>query len=260
MLLHTSEHVGGLAQRLNKALEDRERVDAWAGQNIHECHFDCSEDGRLVVAPSADAGEYRIFCPLLSQKCPRGAKFLEQIKDLALGSLPDEIPTIFRSALPAPKDTDAIYGAYRWKGKGVLYLHGGTGTGKSFAAAWRVFDDLHKRLLKYWDSPALWNEHASCPVRWFSAYSVCLERANLYAAESASMLVLDDLGCELFSNANFATLNELIGVRYNFNRPTIITSNLTMAEFSKRYQSRMYERILQSNNIIDTGEDSIRLS
>lgn len=257
--MHTSEPVGDSVRKLSQALEAKQRVIAWAEQNICECHFDCSGDGRLTVSPFSRGREYRIFCPLLSKECPRGARFLEQISEKALGSLPSDIPTSFRPALTNPKDTDAVYGASRWNGKGFLYLHGGTGTGKSFAAAWRIYDDLHKRLLKYWDSPALWSEHASCPARWFSAYAVCLERANLYAAESAPMLILDDLGCELESKANSATLNELIGVRYNFERPTILTSNLTMSEFSSRYQPRMYERVLQYNNIVDTGVDSIRL-
>lgn len=257
--MHTSEHAGGLVRRLNQALEARERIIRWAGDNIRECHFDCDANGKLTVAPTESDDEYRVFCPLLTQECPRGKEFLSQIAGIALKSLPGDIPTIFRAALPNPKDTDALYGAFRWNGKGFLYLHGDTGTGKSFAAAWRIYNDTHRRLLEYWDSPALWAENASCSASWLSAYAVCMERANLYAAESAPLLVLDDLGCELESRANAATLNELIGVRYNFGRPTIITSNLTMSEFSKRYQSRMYERVLQSNNIIDTGKESMRL-
>ncbi len=257
--MHTSVPVGDSVRKLSRALEDRQRIIAWAEQNVCECHFDCDDGGRLTVSPFSHSTEYRIFCPLLSHECPRGIKFAEQIAELSLKSLPSDIPTSFRKFLIKPKETLAVYGASRWNGKGFLYLCGSTGTGKSFAAAWRIFEDLHKQIEKYWDSPGLWRDHANCTARWFSAFAVCMERTNLYAAEAAPMLVIDDLGCELHSPANAAILNELIGVRYNFARPTIITSNLALSEFSARYQPRMYERILQSNNIVDTGEENLRL-
>ena len=61
------------------------------------------------------------------------------------------------------------------------------------------------------------------------------------------------------SPSNAAILNELIGVRYNEKRPTIITSNCSLAELESRYMSRMYERIIQSNSVIDAGVTNKRL-
>ena len=74
------------------------------------------------------------------------------------------------------------------------------------------------------------------------------------------MLVLDDLGCDVETPTNKATINELIGVRYNFERPTIITSNLNPEDISRRYMPRMYERLVQSNNFVDAGMESLRLN
>lgn len=248
----------GSIGRISRLLDNLQRVKKWADKNVRECHFDCSDSATITLDPFGDGGHV-VRCPLFSKKCPRGEKFIEKLTAYARNKLPPDFPTSFMDRLLDPNDTPALCGAANWNGKGFLYLYGGTGTGKSFAAAWRVFDDNRKQLMAYWDSPMIWPEKFSCRAKWYSAFAICLERANLYSAEEAPMLVIDDLGCESESNTNKAILNELIGIRYNFGRPTIITTNLSISEFSSRYQARMYERILESNNFVNSGDDSLRL-
>ena len=257
----TSEHVAGSVKSLGDAIATRQAVLSWAAKYIPDCCGDCDEDGRLTVSPFGDGKSYIVPCPRLTQRCACGQKFIISLEKRALAMLPADFPTAFRRGLTDPRGTMARLGAQRWDGRGFLYIYGGTGSGKSFAAAWRVYDDNRRKLMQYWDSPGVWNQHSVCHARWFSAFSVCIDRNNLYEAERAPMLVLDDLGCETEnSNVNKAIINELVGVRYNFERPTIITSNLAPGELSSRYQARMYERLMQSNNFVDAGMESLRLN
>ncbi len=255
----TSE-LAGASSSLQNTIAKRQQILAWARQNITGCPFDCDEDGCLMVKPFNDGTEYRVPCPNLTQECACGRRFINEAARRALAMLPTDFPTAFKRYLLNPRGTLAKHGAMRWNGKGFLYIYGGTGSGKSFAAAWRVYDDNFQKLMRYWDTPGKWNQLSICRARWFSAYSVCIDRANLYEAEQAPMLVLDDLGCDVETPTNKATINELIGVRYNFERPTIITSNLNPEDISRRYMPRMYERLVQSNNFVDAGMESLRLN
>lgn len=257
----TNALVADSSKSLQAAITQRQSILAWAQQNIVGCPFNCDEDGYLKLTPFSDGVEYRVPCPNLTQECACGRRFINEAARRALAMLPADFPTAFKRNLLEPRGTLAKHGAMRWNGKGFLYIYGGTGSGKSFAAAWRVYDDNFQKLMRHWDTPGKWNQLSVCRARWFSAYSVCIDRTNLYEAEQAPMLVLDDLGCETErSLANQATLNELIGVRYNFERPTIITSNLNPEDISRRYMPRMYERLIQSNNFVDAGMESLRLN
>ena len=241
-----------------KILEAKFRAQSWANSNIHECLDDCNEYG-LIDITEPDGILMSVECPLLSQECPRGRKYLSAIQRLALDSMPREIPKLFRTEVANADETLAVSGARMWNGNGFLYLYGATGTGKSFAAAWRVYMDIRSAIERVWDRPEEWKRNASSGARWFSAFAVCLERSNLYEAENAGFLVLDDLGCEMKSPGNAAILNELVAVRYNEKRPTIITSNCNLPELENRYMPRMYERIIQSNAVVDAGVTNKRL-
>ena len=256
----TNERVADCVKRISDAIAQRQAVETWVRQNIVGCPFNCDEEGYLMLTPFSDGVEYRVPCPNLTQECACGRQLINNAAKRALAMLPADFPTAFKRHLLEPRSTLAKYGAMRWNGKGFLYIYGGTGSGKSFAAAWRVYDDNFQKLMRYWDTPGRWNQLSICRARWFSAYSVCIDRANLYEAEQAPMLVLDDLGCDVETPTNKATINELIGVRYNFERPTIITSNLNPEDISRRYMPRMYERLVQSNNFVDAGMESLRLN
>lgn len=248
------EHVGESIS----LIQAKWRADAWAKENISECFENCDQNGLLNIS-QPDGIPVAVPCPVLSRNCSRGKKFITTIDYLAVQSLPQEIPILYREEVASAAETLAIKGARNWSGKGFLYLYGDTGTGKSFAAAWRVYNDLHTRLNDIWDDPGGWRVAAVSTARWFSAFSICLERGYLQDAAKAEFLILDDLGCELRSPTNIAILNELISVRYNERRPTIITSNCNLAELESRYQPRMYERIIQSNSVVDVGTINRRL-
>ena len=253
--------MNGLAAGLTKTLSLFDRVmnaREWAEQNIAECLDDCDERAQLAISPF----EERIVvpCPLLSRECGRGKRFLSQGKSFAIASMPPEIPRRFRSSVAAARETAALCGVRSWDGGGFLYLYGATGTGKSFAAAWRVYYDLLLQVEKDWSLPRKWPESVKARACWYSAFSVCLERKNLYDACAAPKLILDDLGAEARAESNKSIINELVSVRYNEMRPTIITSNLGPRDLEERYSVRLYERIFQNGRTIDCGDHNMRLS
>ncbi|WP_141730477.1 ATP-binding protein [Synergistes jonesii] len=253
-------HTNGLGAGLTETLSLFDRVmkaREWAAENVVECLDDCDEGARLAISPFGE--RIVVPCPLLSRECSRGRRFLAQGRAFAIASIPVEIPKRFRDTVGFARDTVALTGARLWNGRGFLYLYGGTGAGKSFAAAWRVYHDLQLQIEKDWSTPRKWPESVKLRAGWYSAFSVCLERQNLYAAEAAPMLILDDLGCEAQSPSNKSIINELVAVRYNEMRPTIITSNLNLQELEHIYGVRLYERVIQNGRTIDCGGYNMRL-
>lgn len=76
----------------------------------------------------------------------------------------------------------------------------------------------------------------------------------------ASRLVLDDLGTE-FQDAkgNFmAILDEVIDVRYDHARPTVITTNLDAEAFKARYGERIVDRIREAGAFVSIPSSSMR--
>jgi hypothetical protein len=73
-------------------------------------------------------------------------------------------------------------------------------------------------------------------------------------------LVLDDLGTEYMDEkGNFmAVLDEVIADRYANERPTLITTNLTVEEFRDRYKNRIADRIRDNGKFLSVVGDSRR--
>lgn len=70
------------------------------------------------------------------------------------------------------------------------------------------------------------------------------------------ILVLDDLGSEKTSEANVDFLYLVVEGRKSRNKPTIITSNLTPDELTKRYSSKIVSRISGGKTITTSGNDN----
>lgn len=61
---------------------------------------------------------------------------------------------------------------------------------------------------------------------------------------SCDLLILDDLGAEFSSGYVSAAIYNVINTRSMMNKPTIISTNLTMKELEKRYSERFISRIV----------------
>lgn len=134
---------------------------------------------------------------------------------------------------------------------GVVVLSGPVGCGKSYAAA-------------------LWLAQASkakgsvlmVTASWFA-------RQSRYSSEDGDkfeelgrpdFLVIDDLGVEYAdAKGSFnADLDELLSIRYNALKPTLITTNLAQKDFKVRYSVRVVDRIRDGGKWIAVAEPSLR--
>lgn len=128
----------------------------------------------------------------------------------------------------------------------ILVLLGGTGTGKTTAAAWLASEVGGSR-------PGL--------VR-----SGALERAGRYDRElaewvtSRTLLVIDDLGVEYQDGkgAFRSVLDELIDVAYGARRRLVITSNLDAAGVADRVGERIWSRLCAAAKLANCGARDLR--
>lgn len=133
--------------------------------------------------------------------------------------------------------------------KGSLFIFGTTGTGKTF-----LTNCLAKAILETGHS-----------VLYFTTFSLfeMLSKYNFryeeYAQESnpqhdnlmsCDLLIIDDLGAELSNNFTIAQTYSIINERILQKRPTIISSNLSLDDFSARYGQRIFSRICAEYSFI----------
>lgn len=257
--------VYGLAETAVKAdagpvlagIEALMAAQEWARENVRACRKNCDEQGRIAVRQFGTA--VKVHCPIASDKCAHGLKLALRRQSYAFKNLPHGVPARCRKSLQTVTQTTELKKVARWDGDGFLYLTGASGSGKSFAAAWWIYREAVRRIAREGEDPTQWSR-ALADFLWLSATSVCLEREALYAAERATVLVLDDLGTEARSLMNKSLMNEIVGVRYNEARATIITSLLDPKSIEAEYgNARMYERIAQTGMVVDFGTGNFRL-
>jgi hypothetical protein len=130
----------------------------------------------------------------------------------------------------------------------IMILAGGTGTGKTVAASWGVA--FHSgRMVKALDiiKAGLFDQPAGSE-EW----------------GRARLLVIDDLGMEPIDpkGYGYAAIYDLMDRRYDANRKTLITTNLTQAEFRERYGTgtgaRLWDRVREVGRWVDIGGVSLR--
>ena len=136
------------------------------------------------------------------------------------------------------------------KGKGLLFL-GNAGTGKSFIAACianALIDQGYKCLMT--NFPRIINELTGL----YEGKQQYIDSLNNY-----NLLIIDDLAIERDTEYTAEIIQNVIDSRYRANKPLILTTNLTKAEFEnpknvrkERLFSRLYEMCLP---VPVTGKD-----
>jgi len=155
---------------------------------------------------------------------------------------------------------------YQPDSHGSVVLLGGTGAGKSTAAAAAVLRLSSEAVDDFTKSGAHSTELLGFASRivWVTAAALCVARKQhrlgegeapvIKRAESATLLVLDEVGQEL---AEPAWLLELIDTRYARGLPVISTSGLKRAEIEARYGSGSTRRLIEPRgHFIDLFESS----
>lgn len=81
-------------------------------------------------------------------------------------------------------------------------------------------------------------------------------------AVKSEILMIDDLGCEpevcMIYGVRHTPIQNLLYDRYRFQRPTVITSNLTDKELLERYGIRMKDRMDETFDFITFSNQSYR--
>lgn len=114
----------------------------------------------------------------------------------------------------------------------LLVLAGGTGCGKSLAAAWMLMRRKGGRFM-----PAV--DIASLQPRKRAADRERLDELR----DMSAILVIDDLGTEAIDDDWRSQLDVLLDQRSGNRRLTVITTNLAGSDFHNEYGARVWSRI-----------------
>lgn len=148
-----------------------------------------------------------------------------------------------------PIACDALTAVQNWlaSDRTILCLSGGVGLRKTGSACWAL-SQRAGRYVKASRLPAL-------------ATSVLDdERAAYSLLFRCQVLVLDDLGREYTDDKGFFAkiFNELLDERYERKLKTILTTNLTWAEFKTTYGVRATSRMKESSRWVSLGGEDVR--
>ena len=153
-----------------------------------------------------------------------------------------------------PEIEDNIRKAAQWLGHGRslgLVLNGGLGNGKTTLAkalgdTLRILRNIYPEMVAAQDF-----------VHWYQRED---ERAD--SAMRSKFLMLDDIGTEAVSVKSYGTeytpVIELLYKRYDTDKPTIVTTNLTREQFYKTYGPRVADRMKQMYSWLSFNGESFR--
>ncbi len=130
------------------------------------------------------------------------------------------------------------------KSSGGILMTGLTGLGKTHISIAIALEVINKGFT------ALYETSCAAVRNLLSNKYVNEEEQYLNTISEADLLILDDLGSEFKSQFNRSAIFEIINTRTNFNKPTIINTNLTPEELESAYNSRIVSRILSTFEIM----------
>lgn len=137
------------------------------------------------------------------------------------------------------------------KSKSLLFM-GNTGLGKTHLTLAIVYELLNKGFNVIYG--AAYNLFGEMESEHFGRHT----NTAYTSAVECDLLVIDDLGGEFVSPYIQSLFYNIVNTRDLANKPTIINTNLTMAEIGSRYTPRVASRLFNYNSEMFIGED-IRL-
>lgn len=142
-------------------------------------------------------------------------------------------------------------GREEFEGRDGLFLCGKTGTGKThLAAAILRYQITNGRSCRFRRAAQLFQA-----VRDSYGNDSLSEAEVLSEFVEAPMLILDDLGTGSLSDHERRYTLEVLDTRLNANRPTIITSNLTIEQIRDAMDDRIASRLNTFKLISFNGQD-----
>lgn len=137
--------------------------------------------------------------------------------------------------------------------KHIFYFCGNVGTGKTYlAAAWYWSLREKRKHIRIFTESSLFSHllHVQNELGWEPLKE--LERLC-----DVDYFILDDMGSAKPSEWKAEMLLGLVNYRYQSNKPTLITSNLTSDQIKENYHERFFSRLYSNKNLIIelNGED-----
>lgn len=127
------------------------------------------------------------------------------------------------------------------KGGENLLLMGKTGTGKTHISTAIAREVIRKGYDVIYDTTQ--NIISDFETdRFKNAYSQAEPKADKYL--ECDLLIVDDLGTEFITPFTVSTIYNLVNTRQNRGLSTIISTNLSPEELSRRYEDRIYSRLI----------------
>ena len=135
-----------------------------------------------------------------------------------------------------------------------IYLYGTVGTGKSFLSiciAKELLETGHSVL--YFSAAALFDRLSMYSFDVRTKEELRKFTDDLYGCD---LLIIDDLGTELTNQFISAQLFTCLNERHIGRKPTVISTNLSLAEMQARYSDRVFSRITNDYELYKlTGSD-----
>ena len=127
------------------------------------------------------------------------------------------------------------------KDKSTLLLLGKTGTGKTHVSSAIAKTVIEKGFDVIYDSTQnILNDFEN--ERFKSNYGQKDYHCEKYL--ECDLLIIDDLGTEFTTPFNLSCLYNLLNTRQNRSLPTVISTNLSPEDLAKKYEDRIYSRII----------------
>lgn len=219
----------------------------------------------------ADALDEVPFCPLCGDTGWRGARMCACLQDLCTQEQIQELSSrldFMEQSFPQFRldyyDTELIpaygrsprqnmervyalcqsyaekFGSFPFKN---LFLHGGTGLGKTFLSACIAKEVSQRGFSVVYDTAG--NIFAQFEEKKFSRDMENAQEARDVTRKylRCDLLILDDLGSELTTPFVQSALYQLLNTRLTGNRATVISSNLSMDDVRRKYTPQIASRL-----------------
>jgi DNA replication protein DnaC len=253
--------------------------------NELEAAIEETQSGICDIHGEYEAKIFTVMDKRIKQKCPKCVKIKEQEdrESAELQRKEDErrkIIKLFGVAAIPPRFKDKSFSDYkadcekskkaliicekyaehfdkRLEAGGGLVLCGSPGTGKTHLAA-----SIANHVIKHFGRSVIFNSVMAAMRKVKSTYSKTSEMTETEAVESFTrpdLLILDEVGVQFGSDAEKMILFEIINIRYQNMKPTILISNLPHNELNDYIGERVVDRMREGGGaIIPFDWDSYR--